>query len=91
MSCSFSPMPLLLAGESIPVFAGKERYLFDDLAQEGRSILLFTSELTEIPFVCDRVIVLYRGRVVAEMPALEATEANLLHAAHGLAQEVVSA
>ncbi len=65
--------------------------LLRELASEGRSILLFTSDLTEIPFVCDRVLVLYRGKVVAEMPAQEATEANVLHAAHGLGQEVLSA
>lgn len=76
----------------IDVGAKAEIYrLLRELAAEGRSILLFTSELTEIPLVCDRVIVLYHGKVVAEMPAREATEANLLHAAHGLAEEVLSA
>ncbi len=75
----------------IDIGAKREIYrLLRELAGEGRSILLFTSELTEIPLVCDRAIVLYGGRVVAEMPAHEATEASLLHAAHGLGQEVLS-
>lgn len=76
----------------IDVGAKAEIYrLLRELASEGRSVLLFTSELTEVPLVCDRVIVLYHGKVVAEMPASQATEANLLHAAHGLGAEAVSA
>ena len=32
------------------------------LADDGAAILLFTSELAEIPLVCDRVLTLYGGR-----------------------------
>ena len=48
-------------------------------------MLLFTSELPEIALACDRAIVLFGGRVVAEMPVSEADEATLLRSAHGLA------
>ena len=58
--------------------------LLRDLAANGAAILLFTSELPEIPLVCDRVLVLYRGQVASELPAREADEETLLHAAHGL-------
>jgi ribose transport system ATP-binding protein len=58
--------------------------LLRELASQGASILLFTSELQEIQLVCDRVLVLYEGRIVREMPAQAADEASLLHAAHGL-------
>jgi ribose transport system ATP-binding protein len=61
--------------------------LLRELAAGGASILLFTSELAEIPLVCDRVIVLYAGQVVAELPARQADEATILHAAHGLVEE----
>ena len=44
---------------------------------------MFTSELPEVALVCDRVIVLHGGRVVAELPA-GASEADLLSAMHGL-------
>jgi len=47
-------------------------------------VLLFTSELPEIALACDRAIVLFGGRVVAEMPVSEADEATLLRSAHGL-------
>ncbi len=59
--------------------------LVRELAAAGSAVLLFTSELTEIPLTCDRAIVLFGGRVVAEMPVSEADEATLLRAAHGLA------
>jgi len=58
--------------------------LLRELAGQGASVLLFTSELPEIQLVCDRVLVLYEGRVVRELPAREADEATLLHAAHGI-------
>jgi ribose transport system ATP-binding protein len=45
---------------------------------------MYSSELREIPLVCDRVIVMYDGRVVHEQAAATATEEALLTAAHGL-------
>jgi ribose transport system ATP-binding protein len=64
--------------------------LLRELAAAGSSVLLFTSELAEIPLACDRVIVLFGGRVVQELPAKTADESTLLRAAHGLAAEAAS-
>ena len=58
--------------------------LLRGLAGDGAAILLFTSELAEIPLVCDRVVCLYGGRVTAELDAAGADEATLLRAMHGL-------
>ncbi len=58
--------------------------LLRDLAAAGAAILLYTSELKEIQLACDRVIVIFGGQVVAEMPAAGADEAALLRAAHNL-------
>jgi ribose transport system ATP-binding protein len=58
--------------------------LLRGLAGDGAAILLFTSELAEIPLVCDRVVCLYGGRVTAELDAAGADEATLLKAMHGL-------
>ena len=58
--------------------------LLRDLAAAGAAILLYTSELKEIQLACDRVIVIFGGEVVAEMPAAGADEATLLRAAHNL-------
>jgi ribose transport system ATP-binding protein len=72
---------------------GTKHQIYDlirDLAGQGKAVLMFTSELREVPLVCDRVIVLYDGRVVAEMPASDADEAGLLGAAHGLTPSMES-
>ena len=58
--------------------------LLRELADEGAAIFLYTSELVEIPLVCDRVLVMYNGRIVHEQEAVTATEESLLTAAHGL-------
>ncbi len=58
--------------------------LLRELAANGAAILLYTSELSEIPLVCDRVLVMHDGRIVDEQEAVLATEASLLTAAHGL-------
>jgi ribose transport system ATP-binding protein len=65
--------------------------LVRELAAAGSAVLLFTSELPEIALACDRAIVLFGGRVVAEMPVSEADEATLLRSAHGLAPLAPSA
>jgi len=58
--------------------------LLREVAAQGASVLLFTSELPEIRLACDRAIVLFAGRISGEMQAREADEARLLRAAHGL-------
>jgi ribose transport system ATP-binding protein len=64
--------------------------LLRELAEAGAAVLLFTSELPEIQLVCDRTLVLYRGGITTEMPARDASEANLLRAAHGLDKEIAA-
>jgi ribose transport system ATP-binding protein len=61
------------------------------LAAEGPAVLFFSSELTEFPLVCDRVITLYGGRATAELAGAAADEASLLRAMHGLGTEVTAA
>ena len=43
--------------------------LLRDLAEAGAAVLLYTSELKEVQLVCDRAIVIFGGRVVAEIDA----------------------
>ena len=56
------------------------------LADEGGAIVFFSSELTEFPLVCDRVLTLYGGGLTAELPGPAADEASLLRAMHGLVE-----
>jgi ribose transport system ATP-binding protein len=58
--------------------------LLRDLAEAGAAILMYTSELKEVQLACDRVVVIFGGRVVAEMPAADADEPALLRAAYNL-------
>ncbi|NAZ35648.1 sugar ABC transporter ATP-binding protein [Rubellimicrobium sp. CFH 75288] len=60
--------------------------LVRDLASEGVAVLFYTSELPEVPQTCDRVIVLFGGRVVDALPAAEADEPRLMRAAYGLTE-----
>ena len=58
--------------------------LLRELAEAGAAVLLYTSELKEIQLACDRAIVIFNGRVVAEIPVEEADEPTLLRAAYDL-------
>ena len=63
--------------------------LLRDLAAAGAAVLLYTSELKEVQLVCDRAIVIFGGRVVAEIPVAEADEPTLLRAAYNLRADAV--
>jgi ribose transport system ATP-binding protein len=63
--------------------------LLRDLAEAGASVLLYTSELKEVQLVCDRAIVIFGGRVVAELPGVDADEPALLRAAYNLKADAV--
>jgi ribose transport system ATP-binding protein len=58
--------------------------LLRDLAAAGAAILLYTSVLKEVQLVCDRAIVIFGGRVVAEIDVADADEPTLLRAAYDL-------
>jgi len=58
--------------------------LLRELAEAGAAIVLYTSELKEIQLVCDRAIVIFRGRVVNEVDAADADEPTLLRMAYNL-------
>jgi len=58
--------------------------LLRDLAAGGAAVLLYTSDLKEIQLACDRAVVIFGGRVVAELPAADADEQALLRAAYDL-------
>jgi ribose transport system ATP-binding protein len=58
--------------------------LLRDLAAAGAAVLFYTSELKEIQLACDRAIVIFGGRVVAEIAVEDADEPALLRAAYDL-------
>jgi ribose transport system ATP-binding protein len=58
--------------------------LIRELADNGAGILLFSTELSELVGLADRVLVLYEGRIFRELSGSEITEENIISAALGL-------
>jgi putative multiple sugar transport system ATP-binding protein len=59
----------------IDVGAKYEIYtIINQLASEGKGIILISSELPEILGICDRIYVMRDGKIVGEMPASEASQ-----------------
>jgi ribose transport system ATP-binding protein len=64
--------------------------LMDRLAGEGKAALLISSDLQEVVGMSDRVLVMHRGRIAAELEGESLRQENVILAAsgfaHGLAQ-----
>jgi ribose transport system ATP-binding protein len=58
--------------------------LMRDLADEGRAILFYSTDYAELIGCCDRVSVMYDGRVVAELEGRAITEEGIVGAALNL-------
>jgi ABC-type sugar transport system ATPase subunit len=68
----------------IDVGAKSEIYrLMDDLAKEGKAIVLISSELEEVLSMSDRILVMREGRIGGEFGRGEATQENVMTAATG--------
>ena len=55
----------------------------EGLAQEGTGILVVSTDLPEVLGICDRVLVMFRGRVTAQLDPRTAAEQDLLLAMQG--------
>jgi D-xylose transport system ATP-binding protein len=55
----------------------------EQLAENGFAVLLISSELPEVIGMCDRILVMAKGRIVGERASSEATEDQLLWLATG--------
>ena len=72
----------------IDVGAKSEVYGFiQDKAEAGAGVLLISSEMPELLGLCDRIIVMFRGRICAEFDAHEVIEEEIAHAALGGREE----
>jgi ribose transport system ATP-binding protein len=59
--------------------------LMNKLTGRGAGIIMISSELPELLGMSDRILVMHRGRIHAELAAADATEERVLSAALGLA------
>ena len=64
--------------------------LLSDLANDGVAILMISSELPEVLGMADRVVVLFEGRVAAELARAEADERRIMRAATGVTEETAA-
>lgn len=63
----------------IDVGAKYEIYtIINQLANEGKGIILLSSELPEILGICDRIYVMSKGAIAAELPAKDATQEKVM-------------
>ncbi len=68
----------------VDVGAKKEIYdILNELTSRGIAVLMISSELNEVMSVCDRVLVLRKGKLVAELKAEELEKEKLLAASMG--------
>ena len=81
---AYEPMVLIVdePTNGIDVGAKSEIHqLLRDLADQGIGIIMISSELPEVIAVCDRILVMRRGRIAAEFDKDIATQENIMNAA----------
>lgn len=80
--CIFADPDILFLDEptrGIDVGAKYEIYsIINDLAEEGKSIVMISSELPEIIGMCDRIYVMNEGRIVGELANQEASPEKIM-------------
>jgi putative multiple sugar transport system ATP-binding protein len=80
----FSNPDVLILDEptrGIDVGAKYEIYtIINKLAEEGKGILVISSEMPELLGICDRIYVLSEGRIVGEMSGVEASQEKIMRA-----------
>ncbi|MCZ8519197.1 MULTISPECIES: multiple monosaccharide ABC transporter ATP-binding protein [Paenibacillus] len=78
----FTQPDLLILDEptrGIDVGAKYEIYtIIQQLASEGKGVLIISSELPEVLGMCDRIYVMSEGRMTGEFPRAEATQEKLM-------------
>ncbi|MBI5033702.1 MAG: sugar ABC transporter ATP-binding protein [Chloroflexi bacterium] len=69
----------------IDVGTKQELYrLIRSLADEGAAILLFSTDVTELIGLCDRVLIMYEGKIIREVVGDDISEQNLVSGELGL-------
>jgi len=77
------PLVLILdePTRGIDVGAKYEIYsIINGLADQGRGVLMISSELPELLGMCDRIYVMNEGRIVAELPREQASQETIMRA-----------
>jgi ABC-type sugar transport system ATPase subunit len=81
-----SPRVLMLDEPTRGVDVGAKAEIYQllfDAAESGVGVLVSSSENPELLTLCDRILVMFRGRIAAELSRDDATEARIAHFAGG--------
>jgi ABC-type multidrug transport system ATPase subunit len=54
-----------------------------ELAERGKAVVMVSSDLLEVIGMSDRIVVMHKGTIAAEMPGATATEESIMRAATG--------
>ena len=87
-----SPRVLMMDEPTRGIDVGAKEEIFDimtDLAQQGLGILFVSTELKEVMAIADRILVMSKGKITAEMSRAEATEQALVEAS-AVGHEIVN-
>ena len=72
--------------KGVDIHARSEIYsIIGELAAAGTAALIFASEIQELLLHCDRILVMYEGRIVADLTGEAMTEPRIMAAAFGRA------
>ncbi|AXT86445.1 sugar ABC transporter ATP-binding protein [Aeromicrobium sp. A1-2] len=80
---------LLMYDPTRGVDVGTKAEIFDlmqSMADDGRAILFYSTDLAELLAVCGRILVMYKGKVVADLTGAERNHSAALAAMVGSAQ-----
>ena len=88
------PIEVMLLSDptkGVDIHARTEIYgLVQDLVAAGRAAIVFASDLHELLLHCDRIVVMYEGRVTADLRGAAMTERRITAASFGRAPEDVA-
>ena len=85
------PKILIVDEPTRGIDVGSKAEIYDLLRQltlQGTSIILVSSELTEVLAISDRIYIMYNGMITGELSGAEATETLVMRYASGLNEEL---
>lgn len=81
------PRVILLIDPTVGIDVGAKTELYGLIrslaAEKNIGVLMVTSDMLELLGMCDRILVMYEGRIVKEIAGSEATEEEIMRAAVG--------
>ena len=75
------PKLLLLSdpAKGIDVQAKSDLYkLVADIAEQGKSIFVYASDVNELLHICDRILIMYEGKIVDQLENIDLDEETLM-------------